>query len=326
MHLIAVTRTRNEADIIEAFVRHHLALFDRLIFLDNGSTDRTVEILQSLKTEGLPITLFQWNTLTFVETVQNTFLFRQAAALGADWVACLDCDEFLDIRGISLPLREHLAGLPPKVGCLQVQLVNYQPTAMDNADLVIPLRITYRSAPAGVWKVIVRGVLARLGASVAAGNHSVNLSGNEAPTLRDSGLLLAHYFMRSGWQMLAKAVVGRLKVLASGAQEERRNASDHYNEIFHHLGHHPEWLLNDQDFMESRRMPEDISDGVTLDPIAYLGGPLRFTEPGDPRLYAARSIVASCEILARSHGQLLDAVPGVRDVAERGGELPRQLF
>src|SRR5262249_25267225 len=59
MKLIAISRVKNEADIIEAFVRHHAQHFDTLIVLDDGSTDSTYGILQSLLAEGIPLTLLR---------------------------------------------------------------------------------------------------------------------------------------------------------------------------------------------------------------------------------------------------------------------------
>jgi hypothetical protein len=41
MRLAAVTMVRSECDIIEAFVRHNAAFFDRLYILDHRSTDTT---------------------------------------------------------------------------------------------------------------------------------------------------------------------------------------------------------------------------------------------------------------------------------------------
>jgi glycosyltransferase involved in cell wall biosynthesis len=52
MTLIAITRMKNELDIIEAFVRHHAHSFDKLIVLDDGSTDGTLDILKALQAEG----------------------------------------------------------------------------------------------------------------------------------------------------------------------------------------------------------------------------------------------------------------------------------
>ena len=46
---------KNEMDIIESFVRYNVNYLDGMIILDNGSTDNTLNILKSLKNEGLPI-------------------------------------------------------------------------------------------------------------------------------------------------------------------------------------------------------------------------------------------------------------------------------
>ena len=51
MRLTAVTRVLNEEDIIEPFIRHHAAFVEAHILLDNGSGDRTLEILAALRRE-----------------------------------------------------------------------------------------------------------------------------------------------------------------------------------------------------------------------------------------------------------------------------------
>lgn len=48
---------KNEVDIIESFIRYHLKIFDEMIILDNGSTDETVNIINKLIYEGLPLIL-----------------------------------------------------------------------------------------------------------------------------------------------------------------------------------------------------------------------------------------------------------------------------
>lgn len=318
---------RNEADIVEAFVRHHASLVDWLVLLDNGSTDATADILGSLKREGAPISLYRADTTIVTQAAHNTFLLRQAVALAADWVLCLDCDEFVDARRASLPLRPYLAAVPAAVDCLELALVNYHATAADDPDeLIVPRRVRHRSEPSNIPKVFVRSRLAVRGATVAHGNHSVSLAGQAVRSVRAPDLLLAHYPMRSGWQMLAKAVVGRLKVLASGQEEERNNTSAHYTGLLTNLQDHPEWLLDDTEFLDARRPPEFITGGVVDDPIDYAGGALRYTVPHDPRLHAARSVVAYCETLARRHGRLLDSLPGARDLGNELDGKPEQVF
>lgn len=51
MKLVAISRIKDEADIIESFVRHHAHSFDVHIVLDDGSSDGTWEMH---KGESLP--------------------------------------------------------------------------------------------------------------------------------------------------------------------------------------------------------------------------------------------------------------------------------
>ena len=68
MRIIAVTRVLNEEDVIEPLIRHHAPMVDHHIVLDNGSSDRTLEILASLKAEGARLTVLQCASVIFAET------------------------------------------------------------------------------------------------------------------------------------------------------------------------------------------------------------------------------------------------------------------
>ena len=51
--LIMTLLVKNEEEIIETNIRYHIAMgVDGVIVTDNGSTDKTVEILEKLKEEG----------------------------------------------------------------------------------------------------------------------------------------------------------------------------------------------------------------------------------------------------------------------------------
>ena len=94
--IVSFTRVLNEDDIIEAFVRHHAAHVDEMLFLDNGSTDRTAEILKALQEEGFPLKLFRNYAVSFDEIAINSWGYQIASqVLGADWVVFLDADEFI---------------------------------------------------------------------------------------------------------------------------------------------------------------------------------------------------------------------------------------
>ena len=55
MRLWGVSMVRNEADVIEAFVRHNLGVLDGLAIVDHGSFDGTTEILAELQREDLSL-------------------------------------------------------------------------------------------------------------------------------------------------------------------------------------------------------------------------------------------------------------------------------
>lgn len=89
-----VSMVKNEVDIIEAVVRHMVAQdIDRLLIVDNGSTDGTYELLSTLS-EELPITVGRDNEVGYYQSHKMTALASRARRAGAEWVVPFDADEF----------------------------------------------------------------------------------------------------------------------------------------------------------------------------------------------------------------------------------------
>ncbi|MFZ0018058.1 MAG: glycosyltransferase family 2 protein [Acetobacteraceae bacterium] len=175
MRLTAVSKVLDEADIIEAFVRHTAAFVSHQIILDNGSCDGTVEILKHLRDEGLHLTLLQNHCRQFNEKKLNTVLYHLAVQLGApDWVLFLDADEFIDdreaVRGGG-GLAALLEGQPAEVLCVHVLLSHYQASIWDNLnEPIIPVRLSWRQERRAVEKAMVRGNLAARNVDILPGN------------------------------------------------------------------------------------------------------------------------------------------------------------
>ena len=310
MRLVAASRVLNEDDILEAFVRHHAALVDHHIFLDNGSNDRSLAILKALQTEGLPLTVLQTPAAHFCETPVLTALFRMAAGMGADWVPMLDCDEFVDQRHGEGGLRALLAALPPEEGVLGLPVSAYHPTPSDDeTDQLVPRRIRWREPePQPDPKVVVRGSLAGRNISIAAGNHAIMVDGQSVTIPIAGNLGLAHFPHRSACQQVAKSVIGRLKVIATGKKMAAGNLSSHYNADFENLRDDPSSLLGDGGLLS----PGAPQTGLIEDPIDYQGGALRHTVAGDPMMKAIAGLAAFGERLATQHGRLLDTNEGAQ--------------
>jgi len=203
---------RNEADVIEAFVRHHVEALDELIVVDHRSSDGTGELLEALKAEGLPLSLRREDSLVHRQDVILTALMREATTSGgADWVIPLDADEFL-VADEGDP-RDALAALAPD-RAWTVDLRYYVPCPDDPADDNVLRRIRHRLVNAGTFwtrKVIVPAAWARGGRrALSQGSHTLVdvRTGEWVPASFTDELALAHFPVRSEPQLAGKVLGG----------------------------------------------------------------------------------------------------------------------
>ena len=95
-NLLMITKVKNEADIIESFIRYHSYIFDKIVVIDNGSIDGTYEILKALKKENLPIEIVNEGASDFdAFRLANQYTKKYIQAINADFVTFMDADEFL---------------------------------------------------------------------------------------------------------------------------------------------------------------------------------------------------------------------------------------
>ena len=88
MRLVAITCVKNEIDIVEAFVRHTLALVDHLVVLDNGSQDGTGDVLQALAKEGLPLEIVEDGSPGQYQPQRMTRLMHEYAVRTTRRIGC----------------------------------------------------------------------------------------------------------------------------------------------------------------------------------------------------------------------------------------------
>ena len=96
MKLVGLSMVRDEADIIESFVRHNLGYVDELHVIVQPSQDATRAILDALVREGLPLRVTDDDEGGFMQGRKLTALGRRLLrSAAADAVLVLDADEFV---------------------------------------------------------------------------------------------------------------------------------------------------------------------------------------------------------------------------------------
>ncbi len=94
-----ISVVRNEVDIVQTTVEHHLSLgCERILVIDNGSADGTQAVLDSMAA-GDPRISWRSDPGEFAQDRLITGLAHHAFVEGATWVLPFDADEFWCVRG-----------------------------------------------------------------------------------------------------------------------------------------------------------------------------------------------------------------------------------
>ena len=111
MKIAAIATTKNEADVIEGFVRHNARFVDGFFFIDE-SVDATRTILGKLRDEGFDITVLGSSSAIYEQRILISSALRIIDELKVfDWAVLLDADEILpDVERPAF--EEALARLP----------------------------------------------------------------------------------------------------------------------------------------------------------------------------------------------------------------------
>ena len=239
MKIVSITTIKNEADIIESFVRYHQNIFDLMIILDNGSTDDTSYILNELINEGLPIKVILDKDKYFEPAIKYNFLLDKAInEFQADIICPLDADEFLTCdEGNPRRYVEKI----PKDTYFTVNRVSYVPTEHDDeTDLFVPSRIQYLRDPSLEIQgkiIITRQLVEDYGARLTIGNHYLKmdkLKKHNVSNIEDNDLCIAHFPLRSIKQTMSKVLTNYPNSLARKNVDPNR-ISYHYTIMYNKI-------------------------------------------------------------------------------------------
>ncbi len=234
MKLVAIARVKNEIDIVEAFVRHHARHFDKLIVLDDGSSDGTYQVLQRLQSICCDLVLLRQPAIGYLQHRYMSLLLRMAVdKFGADWVLPLDADEFVEPND-RLMLAQVLAGREPAVYRLQWSNFVWTPEIERSDEQNPVLRQRLRLPPSvGFSKLLIHAEFVNATVELSLGNHVLTYNGLPLAAEPFEGMTLCHYPVRSIAQYAGKIAVGYLQYVAT--PDWRRDTGFHYIEPFREL-------------------------------------------------------------------------------------------
>lgn len=232
--IAAISMVRNEADIIESFVRHTLTFADHLFICDHNSTDNTPKILNCLIAEGLPISVVPLPDIIGYEQAEiTTTLMKAAFELNYALVIPVDADEFLLPDTDAVDVRAYLEGLSTD-NQYYLTWVNYR-----LLDEKVPFKLPHqclRQATAQNGKKIIIGIdfYRRTNCTISQGNHNTRSpSGEIIPGIILSSIHMAHFYFRSEQQMRSKTLVGWLSNVCRFTRHTIY--ANHWGKAFYHL-------------------------------------------------------------------------------------------
>lgn len=245
MNAMAIAMVKNEADIIEAMVRHNLAFVDLMVLIDNASSDGTREILRALQHEGLPLLIVDDPEFGYFQSEKMTQVYRQVAPIfQPELVYLLDADEFLLAPGRAA-LEGALASLPLGSTALLPWRTHVPApgVAPDPQQLLTdPLgALPHRrrtEAPTYFKAVIRRNPADDCRLTIEQGNHQIHLDeAVQVPTVTLDGAALIHLPVRSVEQLNAKVVNGWHAYRVKNQHRPQPGAGFQWQQLYERIVH-----------------------------------------------------------------------------------------
>jgi 2-polyprenyl-3-methyl-5-hydroxy-6-metoxy-1,4-benzoquinol methylase len=213
MSIVTITWARNEADILETFVRHHISNADRMIIILHRTEDESEIMLRQLICEGLPIDIRTDSSLAYRQSTALTALLEEVLQDDrVDWVLPLDADEFLQ-TSVENSLQKLCDHLPTDIVTL-IPWKTYVPTPSDNSlERNVLKRVSHRCLveQSQYHKILIPAALVRKNASVIplGSHHLLNkVTQQKFPEQVTTDLYIAHFPVRSEEQLRRKILLG----------------------------------------------------------------------------------------------------------------------
>lgn len=227
--IITLSMIKNEADILETFVRYTMNYASKMVFVDNGCTDGSIEILKALITEGFNIEIYNESQVYYEQyMIENKYIRKISATDEFDYIIPLDADEFLACEG---DLEEEL----DKLSMDKVSILKWKTYCMlkpdENGFFLDRITHVRQNEKTTFTKIIIPHSLLNEKVYVTMGHHDVESRDNIEKEYVGS-VFIAHFPVRSENQIRLKIYQGILAQLMSSYHSV---VAFHWKKIFNEL-------------------------------------------------------------------------------------------
>lgn len=222
--IYSISIVKNEADIIESFVRYNYTYLDGMMIINHNSGDGTGKIVEKLIKENYNIYYIEWDKLMHQQgEVLTKFIYELIEEKNPDLIIPIDADEFLVSYN-----NENPRGELEKLDLDYVHYIDwktYIPYKTGPDEDFIPKNMNYiRNKEYNEHKkvIIPSKLFEDLNLELANGNHDCHNLPKENKNEKDT-LKMAHYPVRTKNQLISNTLIGALNTLCIPFREKRRS-------------------------------------------------------------------------------------------------------
>lgn len=256
MKIAAISGIKNEADIIESFVRHNSRYIDDFYFV-NDSVDNTTEILRNLGAEGFSISIINLDTRDYQHSQVMTMATRLVGSSKQyDWIFYLDGDEILASASKESFYGALARPASEKVGNLL--MVDYGYNGRNYFESSNPLKECFNKNTNNVkrQKIFIRGEISAQ-VVIGTGQHNAFSLKGEPLAYFESRIELAHFPARSPEQWVTRNILRYSGLIAK--QNRFQGEGSHVIEIFDSMKN-VKFETVDTQFIDRDNLTEETPD------------------------------------------------------------------